>query len=135
MEAKSYLKRGFNQSRSIELSPKYTSGAEAHEARGAFEIPLRGRIAAGLPVEAIEQRDMLGFADFAGAKGAYALEVRGDSMIDDHICDGDYILLERVPRRTTAISSWLWWRERNYFEAVLQRNRGHGPPATRQLRR
>jgi repressor LexA len=95
LEAKSYLKRGFNQSRSIELSSKYIQ-EQRRTKPAALEIPLLGRIAAGLPVEAIEQRDMLGFADFAGAKGAYALEVRGDSMIDDHICDGDYILLERA---------------------------------------
>ena len=39
---------------------------------------------------------MLHFADFTGNGDTYALEVRGDSMIDDHICDGDMILLERV---------------------------------------
>jgi repressor LexA len=95
LEAKSYLKRGFNQSRSIELAPKYIQ-EQRRTKPAALEIPLLGRIAAGLPVETVEQRDVLGFADFAGAKGAFALEVRGDSMIDDHICDGDYILLERA---------------------------------------
>jgi len=47
-------------------------------------------------VEATEQRESLSFADFAGNGNTYALEVRGDSMIDDHICDGDMILVERV---------------------------------------
>jgi repressor LexA len=60
------------------------------------EIPLLGRIAAGAPVESIEQREVLNFADFAGNGDTFALEVRGNSMIDDHICDGDLILLERV---------------------------------------
>jgi repressor LexA len=60
------------------------------------EVPLLGRIAAGAPVETIEQRETLNFADFAGNGNTYALEVRGDSMIDDHICDGDLILIERV---------------------------------------
>jgi len=60
------------------------------------EIPLLGRIAAGAPLEAVEQREVLHFADFAGHGDTYALEVRGDSMIEDHICDGDMILLERV---------------------------------------
>ena len=60
-----------------------------------MEIPLLGRIAAGAPVEAMEQRETLNFADFAGHGDNYALEVRGESMIDDHICDGDMILLER----------------------------------------
>ena len=60
------------------------------------EIPLLGRIAAGSPVEAVEQREVLNFADFAGDGNTFALEVRGNSMIDDHICDGDVILLEKV---------------------------------------
>jgi repressor LexA len=61
-----------------------------------MEIPLLGRIAAGAPVESVEQREMLNFADFAGNGNNFALEVRGNSMIDDHICDGDLILLERA---------------------------------------
>jgi repressor LexA len=49
-----------------------------------------------MPVEAVENREVLNFADFAGNGDTFALEVRGNSMIDDHICDGDVILLERV---------------------------------------
>jgi repressor LexA len=95
LETKSYLKRGFNQSRSLELAPKYLQ--EQRRTRPAIaEIPLLGRIAAGAPVESVEQREMLNFADFAGDGTNFALEVRGNSMIDDHICDGDLILLERV---------------------------------------
>jgi|SRR5581483_5951612 len=95
LENKSYLKRGFNQSRSLELAPKYL--AEQKRARVApTEIPLMGRIAAGAPMEAVEQRETLSFADFTGSGDTFALQVRGDSMIDDHICDGDMILLERV---------------------------------------
>jgi repressor LexA len=95
LEAKSYLKRGFNQSRSLELTPKYMQ--EQRRTRPSIaEIPMLGRIAAGLPVEAVEQREVLNFADFAGDGNTFALEVRGNSMIDDHICDGDMILLERV---------------------------------------
>jgi repressor LexA len=95
LEGKSYLKRGFNQSRSLELTPKYMQ--EQRRVRPATpEIPMLGRIAAGLPVEAVEHREVLNFADFAGDRNTFALEVRGNSMIDDHICDGDVILLERV---------------------------------------
>jgi len=94
LEAKNYLKRGFNQSRSLELAPKYLQ--EIRRSRpAATEIPLLGRIAAGTPVEAVEQKEMLNFADFTGSGNTFALEVRGNSMIDDHICDGDLILLER----------------------------------------
>jgi repressor LexA len=95
LETKSYLKRGFNQSRSLELSPKYLQD-QRRTKPAAAEVPLLGRIAAGSPVESIEQRETLNFADFAGTGNNFALEVRGNSMIDDHICDGDFILLERV---------------------------------------
>ena len=95
LEAKNYLKRGFNQSRSLELQQRYLQEHRRHKPAPA-EIPLLGRIAAGAPVEGIEQRDTLNFADFAGSGNTYALEVRGDSMIDDHICDGDLILLEKI---------------------------------------
>src|SRR5262245_24340329 len=95
LEAKSYLKRGFNQSRSLELAPRYMQ--EQRRAKPATsEIPLLGRIAAGAPVEAVPQQETLSFADFVGSGDTFALEVRGNSMIDDHICDGDMILLERV---------------------------------------
>jgi len=95
LEAKNYLKRGFNQSRSLELTSKYQR--EPRRLRpGSLEIPLLGRIAAGAPVESVEQRETLNFADFAKGEDTFALEVRGDSMIEDHICNGDLILLERV---------------------------------------
>ncbi|MBV9745892.1 MAG: transcriptional repressor LexA [Acidobacteriia bacterium] len=94
LETKSYLKRGFNQSRSLELAPKYLQ--DHRRSKPQLEIPLLGRIAAGAPVEATEQRETLNFADFTGNPNTFALEVRGNSMIEDHICDGDLILLEKV---------------------------------------
>jgi repressor LexA len=93
LETKNYLKRGFNQSRSLELSPKYVQ--EQKRTRPSTEIPLVGRIAAGTPVEALEQRESLNLTDFAGDGNTFALRVAGDSMIEDHICDGDVILLEK----------------------------------------
>jgi repressor LexA len=98
LETKSYLRRGFNQSRSLEIAPKYAQEMRRSrmESPAFMEIPLLGRIAAGTPVEAVEQRSSLNFQDFVGNPDTFALEVRGDSMIDDHICSGDLILLERV---------------------------------------
>jgi repressor LexA len=96
LTTKNYLKRGFNQSRSLELGSKYLQENRRHAERASLEIPLLGRIAAGQPVESTEQRATLSFADFVGNAATFALEVRGESMIDDHICDGDMILLERV---------------------------------------
>jgi repressor LexA len=95
LQTKNYVKRGFNQSRSLDLGPRYVRD-QRRRAAPVFEIPLKGRIAAGLPVESIEQNSVLNFADFAGNPDTFALEVRGDSMIEDHICDGDLILLDRA---------------------------------------
>lgn len=98
LEAKHYVKRGFNQSRSLEIAPKYYEEQRQHrQTPRGFELPLLGRIAAGSPVEAIAGQDTLNFADFAGDPNTYALQVRGESMIEDHICDGDYVLVERAP--------------------------------------
>ncbi len=97
LEAKNYLKRGFNQSRSLELAPRYMQEyRRLRQGAGPLEIPLMGRIAAGAPVEGVEQRESLNLADFAASPETFALEVRGESMIEDHICDGDVILLEKV---------------------------------------
>lgn len=97
LEAKSYLHRSYNQSRSLELAPKYLQ--EVRGVRGPqspADMPLLGRIAAGSPVEAIAGNERLSFADFAGKSETYALQVRGESMIEDHICSGDYVLVERT---------------------------------------
>jgi repressor LexA len=96
LTTKNYLKRSFNHSRSLELGPKYVQENRRQRDAATLEIPLLGRIAAGRPVEAIADRATLSFADFIGHPDTYALEVRGESMIDDHICDGDMVLLERT---------------------------------------
>ena len=96
LETKQYLKRGFNQSRSLDLGPKYIQEQRKHRQEYSMEVPLLGRIAAGAPVEAVEQREKIRFGDFLGNPDVFALEVRGDSMIEDHICSGDLVLVERT---------------------------------------
>lgn len=105
LETKNYLRRGHNQSRSLEITPKYQqemrkyrqTGA-ASPASGGIEIPLLGKIAAGSPVESVASNETLTFGDFAGKPDTYALQVRGESMIEDHICNGDYVLVEKTDR-------------------------------------
>lgn len=66
-------------------------------ANDVIEIPLHGRIAAGVPIEALETAAMLPVpAALLGAGEHYALEVSGDSMIDAGILDGDYALIRRT---------------------------------------
>jgi repressor LexA len=57
-----------------------------------------GVIAAGQPIETYEQPETLAFPEFAGARNVFALEVRGESMIEDHIVEGDYVLVEQTDR-------------------------------------
>jgi repressor LexA len=97
LESKHYVKRGFNQSRSLEITPKFYEEQERFRPQmSPLSVPLLGRIAAGAPVEAIAGQDTLNFADFAGDSGTYALQVRGESMIEDHICDRDFVLVQKA---------------------------------------
>jgi repressor LexA len=120
LEGKHYLSRGFNQSRSVELAPRYYEEVRRMSpgGSGVGSVPLAGRIAAGSPVEAVEGKDTLAFADFVGQEGTYALQVRGDSMIEDHICDGDYVLVERA---TTARDGDIVVALVGGFETTLKR--------------
>lgn len=98
LETKQYLRRSFNQSRSVEVSAKYLQEVRRvkSEERPSLTVPLLGRIAAGTPVEAVPSPETLHFQDFLGRQETFALEVRGDSMIEDHICNGDFVLIERT---------------------------------------
>jgi repressor LexA len=97
LESRNYLRRLFNQSRSLEVSAKYIQERRrSRQTSRAAEVPLAGRIAAGAPVEAIEGQDTLQFADFAGKGDTFALQVSGESMIEDHILSGDYVLVEKT---------------------------------------
>jgi len=95
LEAKGVITRKRYAHRSIEV----VSGGR--EARGT-RLPLLGMIAAGEPIEAIEDREMVDVADALGIgrdRELFLLRVKGDSMIDDGIFDGDYVVVEK---RNTA---------------------------------
>jgi repressor LexA len=97
LETKQYLRRNYNHSRSLEVAEKFFKEQSwAAPPVAESSIPLLGRIAAGAPVEAIPNEEILHFSDFAGNENTFALEVRGDSMIEDHICSGDYVLIEKT---------------------------------------
>lgn len=94
LEEKGLLKRGYNRSRSLKVLPPRGRMKQAMSA--ATTWPLVGRIAAGRPVEAIEHPETISLNDFTRAKDVFVLEVRGDSMQDEHIVDGDYVLVEKI---------------------------------------
>jgi len=79
------------------LSSLAKPAAPLRPANDVIEIPLHGRIAAGVPIEALEGQSMLPVpAALLGAGDHYALEVSGDSMVEAGILDGDYALIRRT---------------------------------------
>jgi len=58
-------------------------------------LKLVGRIAAGQPIEAIEQNDELTFGEWTDSSDKFALKVTGDSMIEEHIADGDFVVIKK----------------------------------------
>src|SRR5713226_7305395 len=95
LERKGFIRRGYNQSRSIEVTQLPRPVREQVLQRAVVELPLAGRIAAGRPLEAVEDRETISLGDFARSSNSFVLQVKGDSMMDDHILDGDYIVVEQ----------------------------------------
>ena len=92
LQKKGLVKRDWNRSRGLELVPTQV-------AVKAVELPLLGRVAAGSPIEAITASETIFVPeDMVGRRDTYVLQVRGDSMIDEQIRDGDFVIVEN--RRT-----------------------------------
>ena len=91
--AKGLIKRSWNRSRAIELVP----GADTvgKETSGPIELPLRGMIAAGVPLEAVQDNETIPLPWSSDDSNLYVLKVKGKSMIEDHIDDGDYVIIEQ----------------------------------------
>lgn len=95
LEKKKAIKRQAHQSRSIELLP-----TDEFSFSRMAEVPLVGTIAAGQPIEAIEVPESLSIPEEMLGRGTtYVLKVRGESMIDEQIRDGDFVIIEE---RTNA---------------------------------
>lgn len=88
LEQKGFIKRQHNHSRALEVSP-----SEKRDGRGTLK--LLGQVAAGAPIEAIESNETISVPDdFIRRDNTFCLRVKGDSMIEDGIRDGDYIIVE-----------------------------------------
>ncbi len=96
LETKGLLKRDYNRSRSIDLLPIKGKLRQEMSVSTELRLPLMGRIAAGMPIEAMETPETISLADFVRSKEVFVLQVRGDSMQDEHIVDGDYVLVEKT---------------------------------------
>jgi repressor LexA len=88
LQEKGFIKRAWNRSRSVELIP-------ARVGTRSVEVPLLGYVAAGAPIEAIAGAETVNVPeDLVGKHDTYVLRVKGDSMIDEQIRDGDYVIVE-----------------------------------------
>jgi repressor LexA len=90
LERKGYIKRSYNESRAIEILPSDVFPR-------AVDLPLYGTVAAGSPIEAVSGNESIAVPeDFARRRGEhYVLRVKGDSMIDEHIRDGDFVIVNQ----------------------------------------
>ncbi len=95
LEKKGLLTRDYNRSRSIDLLPPRGKLKQSMAVNTGLVLPLVGRIAAGRPIEAVENNETISLADFVRSKEVFVLEVRGESMQDEAILDGDYVLVEK----------------------------------------
>ena len=92
LEKKRVLRRDKHKARSLEI----VSDERLPDESRSTKLPLLGSIAAGSPIEAVENREELDLeAMFHAKAGVYVLKVRGESMIEDHLCDGDFVVIER----------------------------------------
>jgi repressor LexA len=95
LEKKGLLTRDYNRSRSIDLLPPKGKLTQAMAVNTTMVLPLVGRIAAGQPIEAVQSNETISLADFVRSKEVFVLEVNGDSMQDEAILNGDYVMVEK----------------------------------------
>ena len=95
LDKKNYLHRGANQSRSVDVAPRYVQ-EQRRKLTASLEVPIHGTIAAGQPVETFDAPDFAELRRFCWAQGYLRVRVRGNSMVEDHICEGDMILVENT---------------------------------------
>jgi repressor LexA len=88
LERKGYIRRSYNESRAIEILPSEATPR-------ALELPLLGSVAAGYPIEALSHQETITVPDSFVRKsgGHYVLRVRGNSMIEEQIRDGDFVVI------------------------------------------
>jgi len=93
LERKGYIKRSYNESRAIEILPTEASPR-------AIELPLLGTVAAGLPIEALDYNETCCVPETLVGRGGshYVLRVRGNSMVDEQIRDGDFVVVNQRER-------------------------------------
>lgn len=88
LQKKGLIHREANMSRAIQLLQDSATPSRAN-------LKLLGRIAAGEPLEAVEDAEDFDFADWQNPESQFVLQVTGDSMIEAHIADGDFVIIKK----------------------------------------
>jgi repressor LexA len=124
---KRMLTRRSNKARSLAL----TSSVQLPDERATL-LPVVGRIAAGYPIEAVEMGDAVDLEEIFSSRHSVAvLEVTGDSMIDEHICDGDMVVFEKRsnPRNGETVVALIDKDEATLKKFYREKNRIRLQPA------
>jgi len=89
LQEKGFIRRSWNRSRSVELLPSRSGGR-------AIDLPMLGFVAAGMPIEAVTGSETISVPEslINGKRDTYVLRVKGESMIDEQIRDGDWVVVE-----------------------------------------
>lgn len=135
LKEKGFITKDYNEARSLQVTPRWDERT--------FEIPLMGVIAAGSPIEAIRTNETIDIPRDMMGKNVFALKVRGDSMIDDGINDGDYIIIEQTnnPKNGDIVIALLdnenatvkrFYREKDHIR-LQPANSKYGPIRTKSV--
>jgi len=135
LKNKGLLTKDYNEARSLQLTPRWDERT--------FQIPLLGVIAAGSPIEAIRTSETIDIPKDMMGKNIFALKVRGDSMIEDGIFDGDYIIIEQTnnPRNGEIVVALLdnenatlkrFYREKDHIR-LQPANSNYNPIRTKRV--
>ncbi|MBI3261219.1 transcriptional repressor LexA [Candidatus Berkelbacteria bacterium] len=135
LQKKGYLRAGRYEARSLQLTPLWD---ERH-----FEIPLMGQIAAGAPIEAIRTNETIEIPRDMMRPDVFALKVRGDSMIEDGIFSGDYVIVQKTetPKQGDIVVALLdnenatlkrFYKERSRVR-LMPANKNYGPIYSRSV--
>lgn len=135
LKSKGYLESAPKLARSVQISTDYENKLSS--------IPLLGLIAAGYPIEAIKTSEVLDIPPDMAGPNVYALKVAGDSMIEDGILDGDYVIIERCPTPHNGdivvalldrenVTLKRYYKEKN-FVRLQPANRNYAPIRTKNV--
>lgn len=131
LRRKGYLKPNTHESRAIELTEKSNWFVKA------VELPLVGAIAAGAPIEAIENKETISVPlELLPNLNCFVLQVRGESMIEDGILDGDYVIVERnfYPKNGDVVVALLHNENATLKHYYREKTRIRLQPANKHMR-